>query len=497
MAPVKVCVIGTGFAGLCMAIQLKKAGVEDFVILDKASRVGGTWRENSYPGAGCDVPSHLYSYSFEPYPDWSRRYAKQPEIVTYIEHCAEKYGLHPHIRFNTEVIEARFDEARGLWRVATAGGEVIEAQFVVSGLGQLSRPQFPRIPGLDTFQGKAFHSAHWDHGCDLAGKTVAVIGTGASAIQFVPEIQPVVGRLKLFQRTPAWMIPKPDGAFSNFTKWMFRHVPGARRAYRYRLYLQMEGNFLSFRRKDGFFARVARKQCQDHLDDQVTDPGLKAKMQPDFPVGCKRILISNDWYRSLAQPNAEVITDAIAEVTPTGVRTRDGQEHAADVLIYGTGFETQSFIAPMKVWGPRGAELNERWRNGAEAHKGVAIAGFPNFFVLYGPNTNLGHNSIIFMIEAQVRYIMKCLREVERRGVRTLDVTAGAMQGFNEDIQAQFGKTVWAGACDSWYKNAQGKITNNWPGFTASYWWMMRRPDFADFSFDGKAATQPLPVAAE
>jgi cation diffusion facilitator CzcD-associated flavoprotein CzcO len=497
MKPVKVCVIGTGFAGLGMAIQLKRSGIDDFVILEKASAVGGTWRENTYPGSGCDVPCHLYSFSFELNPNWSRRFAKQSEIVGYIDHCVAKYGLARHIRFNTEVTEARFEEGRGLWTVTTGGGETIEAQFVVSGLGQLSRPQFPKIAGLDRFQGKAFHSAHWDHGYDLADKRVAVIGTGASAIQFVPEIQPKVGKLSLFQRSPAWMISKDDGVFSTATKWAFRNIPGVQRAYRSWTYLLLESRFLSFRRKGNFFARLAEKQCQAYLDAEVTDPALKAKLQPDFPVGCKRILISNDWYRALSQANVDVVTDGIAEVTPTGVLTKDGKLHEVDCLIYGTGFETQSFIAPMKVWGRRGAELNERWRNGAEAHKGVAVAGFPNFFVLYGPNTYLGHNSIIFMIERQVGYILKCMAEVARRGVRSLDVTPAAMQAYNDNVQASFETTVWNADCHSWYKNAQGRITNNWPGFTVGYWWMMRQPDFAEFSFDGQTAAQAVPAAAE
>lgn len=488
MASVKVCVIGTGFAGLCTGIQLKRSGIDDFVILDKADKVGGTWRENSYPGSGCDVPCHLYSFSFALNPNWSRRFAKQPEIVDYIEHCTRKYGLERHIRFRSEVREARFDEARGRWTVTLADGETIDAQFVVSGLGQLSRPQFPRIAGLDRFKGKAFHSAHWDHDYDLTGKRVAVIGSGASAIQFVPEIQPRVGHLTLFQRSPAWMISRDDHFFPGWAKWLFRNVPGVQRAYRNYTYLLLEARFPSLRRAKGLFATIARKQCQAHLDKQVTDPVLKAKLQPDYPVGCKRILISNDWYPALSQRNVDVVTDAIAEVTETGVVTRDGKLHEVDCIIYGTGFETQSFIAPMKVWGRQGAELNERWRNGAEAHKGVAIAGFPNFFVLYGPNTNLGHNSIIFMIERQVNYILQCLREVDRRGAASLDVTPTAMSSYNAHLQHDFDKTVWNTGCNSWYKNAAGKITNNWPGFTVTYWWMMRHPDFAEFRFDGRGA---------
>lgn len=486
MAPVKVCVIGTGFAGLCMAIQLKRQGIEDFVILDKAEKVGGTWRENSYPGAGCDVPSHLYSYSFELKPDWSRRFAKQSEIVDYIEHCARKYDLYRHIRFGTEVAEARFDEARGLWSVTTKAGAVIEAEFVVSGLGQLSRPQFPRIPGMDRFKGKAFHSAHWDHGYDLSGKRVVVIGSGASAVQFVPEVQKAAKHLTLFQRSPAWMISKDDRVFSPLWQALCRYLPGFQRAYRNYTYLLLESRFVSFRRAKGFFAWLATKQCQSFLDKSVTDPALKAKLQPDFPVGCKRILISNDWYPALSQPNVEVVTEGVREITETGVVTTDGRTVEADCLIYGTGFETQSFIAPMKVWGRQGAELNERWRNGAEAHKGVAVAGFPNFFVLYGPNTNLGHNSIIFMIERQVGYILKCMKEVARRRAATLDVTPDAMSDYNTRLQQDFEGTVWTANCSSWYRNAAGRITNNWPGFTVGYWWMMREPDFNDFRFDPK-----------
>ncbi len=482
--PLSVAILGAGAAGLCMAIKLRNAGIDNITILEKGPSVGGTWRDNTYPGSGCDVPSMLYSYSFEPKADWSRKFAGQAEIVDYFEGVARKYGLMPHIRFNTEVTEARFDEEAGLWRIRTATGEEFAANVLVSGVGQLNRPAFPKIDGLDAFKGAAFHSARWDHAVDLTGKNVAVIGNGASAIQFVPEIAPKVGKLTIFQRTPNWCVPKADRPFTEREKKLFRAFPLLVRAQRWLTWIMLERNFLAFT-QGSWFGKLFEKASKKELEAHIKDPELRRKLTPDYPAGCKRILLTNDWFPALARPNVAVETSHIARVTENAVVTEDGVSHPADVIIYATGFESTDFLAPMKVVGRGNADLNEVWARGAEAHRGVAVAGFPNFFMLYGPNTNLGHNSIIFMIECQANYIAQCVQALQNGKLRYIDVRKEAMAEFNAALQKDMQKTVWAAGCSSWYKTADGKVTNNWSSFTARYWWQMRHPDFAEYALVG------------
>ena len=482
--PFRVAILGAGAGGLAMAIRLQKAGIP-FTIYEKAASVGGTWRDNTYPGSGCDVPSMLYSYSFEPKPDWSRKFAPQPEIVDYFEGVARKYNLLPHIRFNTEIAEAHFNEAEGRWRIRSASGEEFTANAVVSGVGQLNRPAFPKIEGLETFRGAAFHSARWDHAVDLAGKRVAVVGNGASAIQFVPEIAPKVDHLTIFQRTPNWCVPKPDRPFREWEKKLYRAVPALVRLQRWWTYLMLERNYLAFV-QGSFFGKLFEKAALKELETYIKDPELRRKLTPDYPAGCKRILLTNDWYPALARDNVHVETNRIARVTENAVVTEDGTSHAADVIIYATGFESTDFLSPMKITGRGNADLNAVWARGAEAHRGVAVAGFPNLFILYGPNTNLGHNSIIFMLECQVNYIGQCIETIDRERLRYLDVKPAAMERFNRDLQQDMQKTVWAAGCSSWYKTADGRVTNNWSSFTAKYWWEMRHPDFEEFSQAGR-----------
>ncbi|MDO8838445.1 MAG: NAD(P)/FAD-dependent oxidoreductase [Parvibaculum sp.] len=482
--PLSVAILGAGAAGLCMAIKLRNAGIDNITILEKGPSVGGTWRDNTYPGSGCDVPSMLYSYSFEPKADWSRKFAGQAEIVDYFEGVARKYGLMPHIRFNTEVTEARFDEEAGLWRIRTATGEEFAANVLVSGVGQLNRPAFPKIDGLDSFKGAAFHSARWDHAVDLAGKNVAVIGNGASAIQFVPEIAPKTGKLTIFQRTPNWCVPKADRPFTEREKKLFRAFPLLVRAQRWLTWIMLERNFLAFT-QGSWFGKLFEKASKKELEAHIKDPELRRKLTPDYPAGCKRILLTNDWFPALARPNVDVETSHIARVSENAVVTEDGVSHPADVIIYATGFESTDFLAPMKVVGRGNADLNEVWSRGAEAHRGVAVAGFPNFFMLYGPNTNLGHNSIIFMIECQANYITQCVQALQNGKLRYIDVRKEAMAEFNAALQKDMQKTVWAAGCSSWYKTADGKVTNNWSSFTARYWWQMRHPDFAEYALVG------------
>ena len=475
----RVLIIGSGFAGLGLAMRLRQQGQDDFLILEKAAAPGGTWRDNDYPGAACDVPSHLYSFSFEPKTDWTRRYAPQAEIHAYVRQCIERHGLASRIRCNSEVAEAEFDERAALWRVTTTDGATFRARALVSACGQLNRPLYPRIAGLERFAGASFHSARWRHDIDLAGKRVAVIGTGASAIQFVPQIVPKVARLHLFQRTPAYVLPKPDRAYSRLELALMQRWPWTQKLDRGLQYLHHEVRGVAFFLLP-WLMKPYRRQFLRHLAREVADPVLRARLTPDYPLGCKRILISNDYYPALVQPQVEVVGEAIREVTEHGIVTADGQERAVDVLIYGTGFAASDFLAPMRIRGLGGRELSQAWKDGAEAYKGISVSGFPNLFILYGPNTNLGHNSIIYMLESQSPHVLQCLARLEQ-GVRYLDVRQPAQEAWNRQVQHDIEHSVWEQGCTSWYKNAAGKHTNNWSGFTFSYRRHTRRPQWSDY----------------
>ncbi|HRD28233.1 MAG TPA: NAD(P)/FAD-dependent oxidoreductase, partial [Caulobacter sp.] len=454
-------IIGAGFGGLTAAIKLKEAGFGRLVVLEKGDRIGGTWRENTYPGACCDVPSRLYSLSFALNPDWTRAFSPQAEIRDYMERVAAQFGVVDRFRFNSEVEKAVWDEAAGRWTVTVKGGETLSAPVLVSGLGQLNKPGYAGIPGRDRFKGDSWHSAAWRHDIDLAGKTVGCIGAGASAIQYIPEIAKTAGKVIIFQRTPNYIVPRMDRAFSGFEKWLYRTFPAIDRLNRWFIWQMMDLRFNAFKQGTKS-AENFRKLALKYLDAVVTDPKLKAKLTPDYPIGCKRILVSDDYYQTLVRPNVELVTEAVAEVTPGGVKTADGAEHACDVLVYGTGFITTDFVSPVEIVGAGGRSLSAAWKDGAEAYLGVTVAGFPNLFMLYGPNTNLGHNSIIVMIEAQVGYLVEAMKELKRRSARSLTVKDEAFKRFNVELQQDLTKTAWAGSCSSWYKTASGKITNNW-----------------------------------
>jgi cation diffusion facilitator CzcD-associated flavoprotein CzcO len=480
MADVRVVIIGSGFGGLGMAIRLKQAGFGAITILEKAARVGGTWRENTYPGAACDSPSFLYCYSFEPKADWSRKWAPQPEILGYLEDCARKHDLLRHIRFNTEVTGARFDEAAGVWRIRTAAGDTVEAEVLVSATGQLNRPSVPALPGIERFAGRHFHSACWEHDVPLDGRNVAVIGNAASAVQFVPEIAPRVRRLAVFQRSANWMVPKNDRLYGEREKRLYARFPFLARLYRWWIYLQYEKRFPVFR-QNRLLTRLATLASRRALGQQVPDPELQRLLLPDYPLGGKRILISDDYYAALQRENVALVTSPIEQVTPDGIRTRDGRHVPADVIIFATGFQTTGFLAPMRIEGADGRVLDDVWQQGADAYLGLAVAGFPNFFMLYGPNTNLGHNSIVFMLECQVNYVVRCVQALAARGLRYLDVRAEVVRAYNAELQHTLRRTVWARTDHSWYKRADGRITNNWSGTTLAYWWRTRRPDFGHY----------------
>ena len=480
MSSEHVVIVGTGFAGIGMAIRLKQAGIHDFTILEKASGVGGTWRDNRYPGCACDVESHLYSFSFEPNPDWSREFAPQGEILAYLERCVERYGLRPHIRFDTAVTGATFDEAAGLWTIETSRGP-LTARAIVSASGGLSRPSVPDLPGLGTFAGKTFHSARWDDAYPLEGKTVGVVGTGASAIQIVPAVAPRVGRMHVFQRTPPWVIPKRDRAIPIEERARLRRAPLLQRLTRYRQYWLHELFGLGFVAEPRIL-RFAGKLAHGFLRQSVPDAALRERLTPRYTMGCKRILLSNDYYPALQRPNVELVTDAIREVTPTGVVTADGKERPLDVLVLATGFQAAEACAPFPVRGRGGRDLDDAWREGAEAYLGTTVAGFPNLFLIVGPNTGLGHSSMIFMIESQVAYILSALRAMRAGKLRLVDVRPEAQARYNQTLAARLARTVWStGGCTSWYQTPDGKNTTLWPGFTFEFRLRTRRWDPADY----------------
>ncbi|WP_347468895.1 alpha/beta hydrolase fold domain-containing protein [Burkholderia stagnalis] len=481
-APLAAIIIGAGFAGIGMAIALQREGMHDFVILERAHDVGGVWRDNSYPGAACDVPSHLYSFSFEPNPRWSRTFAPQAEIHAYLQHCARKYGLARHLRFGAEVAHARYDEPHALWRVTLADGTELSAALLVSGTGQLSRPALPTLPGMETFRGHAFHSAHWDHAYPLAGKRVAVVGTGASAIQFVPAIAGAVKSLTVFQRSPAYLMPRPDRPYRRWEQALFRRLPWAMKLHRAAIYLRYESRAIAFTRLNGLMDVAVGRPFRKLLARQVPDAALRERLTPDYPIGCKRILLSSDYLAAIARPNVELVTQGIRRVTEHGIETADGTHHPVDAIVYGTGFAATEFLSPMRITGRGGLDLNDAWRRGAQAYLGMTVPGFPNFFMLYGPNTNLGHNSIVYMLESQIAHVMRCVRAMRQAGASAIDVDAGRYRRYNLHVQQRLAGSVWSG-CKSWYVDASGHNSTNWPGFTLTYRWLARRSGLAAYRF--------------
>jgi len=477
---VEVAVVGTGFSGLCMAIQLRQAGIESFVVLEQAERVGGTWRENTYPGAACDVPSHLYSFSFEQNPTWTRAFSPQREILDYLERCADKYQVRPAIRFGFAVESASFDEHTGRWTVRARDGRVVVARALVLGNGALHVPALPDIPGLDSFRGKRFHSARWDHSLDLRGKRLGLIGTGASAIQIVPAIADTVARLHLFQRSPAWVMPKPDHPIGARARALYARLPALQRLVRASLYWRLEWRALGFANPQ--VLKLAEPLVRYYIAASVRDPALRAALTPDYRMGCKRILLSNDYYPALQKPGVEVVTDAIQRVEPTGVRTRDGVLRELDALVLGTGFRVNEYLSTILVTGLGGRELNATWQGNPGAYLGITVAGFPNLFLLMGPNTGLGHNSMIFMIEAQARYTLQCIQTLRARGLKSLTVRPEVQHAFNQELQSKLERSVWATGCNSWYLGDNGRNSAVWPGFTVDYWRRTRRIQIEDFT---------------
>lgn len=482
-----VAIIGAGLGGICMGIKLGRAGIP-FTILEKARTVGGVWRDNVYPGAAGDIPSHLYSYSFEPNHDTARTYPLASEIRGYIEHCARKYGVLKHIRFGAEVTRADFHERAGRWQIILASGSELQARVLIAATGQLSLPAEPSFPGLAGFSGKVFHSARWEHDYEMTGKRVAVIGSGASAIQFLPEIAPKVSRLYLFQRSAPYVLPRPDRRYTGLEKYVYGHLPITLASSRMCKYLTHEARVIPLTKRHGM--SLIKLAFLKNLHRQVSDPQLREALTPEYPIGCKRILLSNEWYPAITRPNVEVIPAGLTGVRDSLVVGADGSEREVDAIVFATGFATNDFLGPMTITGLEGLDLRrDAWRDGAEAYLGVTVSGFPNLFILYGPNTNLGHNSIVYMLESQTDYVLGAIRHMGIYGRAWVNVRPEVQERYNREVQERLGDTVWEAGCTSWYRTADGKNTNNWPSYTVDYRRRTRFFDPGNYDFHPPAGT--------
>jgi cation diffusion facilitator CzcD-associated flavoprotein CzcO len=466
-AEVDVAIVGAGFSGLGMAIRLLQEGREDFIVLERGEEVGGTWWFNTYPGCACDVPSHLYSFSFAPNPDWTQTYSPQSEIRDYLGRCADDFGVRPKIRLRCELTGAAWDREAGRWRLVTSDGELL-ARVLVSAAGPLVEPRVPELAGLQSFGGAAFHSARWDHGYDLAGKRVAAVGTGASAIQFVPAIRPLVDRIHVFQRTPPWVVPHSNRPITRLERRLYRRLPAAQVLARGFTYLVREPLVLGFVKRPRLM-RVVERVARRHIRRQVPDPELRTRLTPSYTIGCKRILPSNDWYPALGESNVELVTEPIVEVRPRSIVAADGTEREVDAIIFGTGFHVTDIPIATLIRGAAGRTLADAWEGSPRAYRGTTVAGFPNLFFLLGPNTGLGHNSMVYMIESQLEYLLDALRAMERAGAAAVDVRPEAEADYNRALDRRMKGTVWTSGCASWYIDATGRNSTLWPDWTWRY----------------------------
>jgi cation diffusion facilitator CzcD-associated flavoprotein CzcO len=463
-----VIIVGAGFGGIGAAIELQKHGFEHITILDAASEPGGTWFYNGYPGAACDVPSHLYSYSYAQRRDWTRQCSPRDEILTYIQDIARRHGIDRRIVTGAKVTAARWDEETARWTVETADGRSFQGSAVVLATGQLNQPAVPRIPGAETFAGKAFHTARWEHDYDLRGKRVAVVGTGATAVQAVPEIAPLVRELHVFQRTGNWFLARNHKPYKQLYRRIIQHIPGVQAFRRRFIYHYGESLTLMIRHPETW-GRIGALQSRMHMRWQLRgDPDLRRKVWPDYTFGCKRVLFSSDWLPALRRDNVDVVTDAVTAITPTGIVTADGRTREVDCIVWGTGFRTNDFMLPMDVTGVGGRTLKETWADGAHAHLGITVPGFPSMFLMYGPNTNTSGGSIVVYLEAQARYLRQALQLARRTGAAAVDVREDVESAFDRETQARFAGTAWT-RCDSWYRNEGGRVVANWPGYMREY----------------------------
>jgi cation diffusion facilitator CzcD-associated flavoprotein CzcO len=494
---VRVAILGAGFGGLGMAIRLKQSGFEDFVVFERDEDVGGTWWANTYPGCQCDIPSHLYSYSFALNPNWTRTYPLQPEIQSYLRECADRYGVRAHLRLGCTVHSAEWHEGEDVWRLETSDGP-FSARVVIAAPGPLSEPSLPDLPGIDDFRGTMFHTGRWDHDHDLTGCKVAVIGTGASAIQTVPQVQPIADRITVFQRTAPWVVPHRDRPITEFERRLYQNVPAAQRAVRSAVYVGREAlvTGLVYRPK---LMNILQRAAEAHLAKQVSDPVLRATLTPDYVLGCKRILPSNEWYPAITKPNVEVVPSAVTEIRPGGVLGADGVEHEADTVIFATGFHVTDAPFAQFITGRDGMTLADRWQGSPQAYRGTAVPGFPNLFWLIGANTGLGHNSMVFMIEAHLNYVLGALGAMERHGASRIEVRPENYDAYNAELQSRLAGTVWnTGGCSSWYLDRNGRNSTIWPDFTWRFWQQTRRFDEAAYAVSngsGRALPGPMDAA--
>jgi cation diffusion facilitator CzcD-associated flavoprotein CzcO len=491
-----VAIVGAGFGGLGAAIQLKRSGVEDFVVLERAADVGGTWWANTYPGCQCDIPSNLYSFSFARKTDWTHSYPEQPQILDYLRDCARRFEVLPHIRLGCELLDAAWDPGEQRWRIETSQGST-SARVLIAAPGLLSEPSTPELPGMDRFQGTHFHSADWNHDHDLTGERVAVLGTGASAVQIVPRIQPHVEKLHVFQRTPPWVLPHPDRPVGPALQRLYRVAAPLQRLARGFVYWAHEVYVLAFAVRRGL-ARIPEWVSRLHMRRQVPDPDLRLRLTPDYAFGCKRLCLSNEWYPALAKPNVEVISGGIEEVRERSVVPADGVEREVDTIVFATGFTPADPPLARRLRGREGRPLSEVWQGSPQAYLGVTVAGFPNLFLLYGPNTNTGHTSIVYMMESQIHYVMEALRTMRARGIGAVEVRNEIQDAFNDDLQERLAGTVWdAGGCSSWYLDRNGRNSIMWPEFTFNYRRRLREFEVGDYHSEPLApAASPAPLPA-
>ncbi|RMG30524.1 MAG: NAD(P)/FAD-dependent oxidoreductase [Bacteroidetes bacterium] len=490
-----VAIIGAGFAGLAAAIRLLEAGRRDFLIFERADEIGGTWRDNVYPGCACDIPSHLYSYSFAQNPNWTRMFPPQQEILDYLKDCVARYGLQDHIRYGHEARKYVFDEEKGEWEIGFASGARLCAPVLISATGPLNRPHIPDFTGRESFEGLAFHSSQWPQEVDLRGKRVAVIGTGASAIQIVPAIAPEVSQLYLFQRSAPWIVPKPDRNLLAAERWLYRHFPPLQQLFRNFIYWSLEIRYLGFK-GNKTMARLAEKTALKHLEKQVKDPALRKALTPNYQIGCKRILPSDAFYPALQRPNVELVTTPIAGIAPTGILDASGRLREAEVIIFATGFNAAEMDKRVQIVGRNGRNLHQEWaQSGPEAYLGTTVSGYPNLFIMIGPNTGLGHNSMIHIMESQLNYIMDALHQLEARQASFLDVKPQVQQAYNHEIQQKLNSTVWqTGGCTSWYQLESGKNTTLFPGFTRSYRKLTRHLRPEDYEWHKVDEREGMPI---
>jgi cation diffusion facilitator CzcD-associated flavoprotein CzcO len=487
-------IIGSGFSGLGMAIRFKQEGIDDFVVLERGDDVGGTWHYNTYPGCACDVPSHLYSFSFAPNPEWSETYSRQSEIRDYLRRLADDFGVREHVRLNCAVDGIEWDEERAGWTIATVHGP-LRARVVVAGMGPLAEPKIPPLEGLDEFGGETFHSARWNHDFDLTGQRVAAVGTGASAIQFVPEIQKQAAQVHVIQRTAPWVMPHPNRAIRGWEKRLYKRFPLLQKLARGGVYAGRELFVLGFV-KDPRVMKMAEKIARKHMQKQISDPELLEKVTPGYTIGCKRILPSNRWYRALSQPNVELLTGGVERVTRNSVVTGGGEEREVDAIIFGTGFQVTDMPVGKMVRGPGGKTLDDVWEGSPKAHLGTAMPGFPNLFVLLGPNTGLGHSSMVYMIESQVAYVLAALEYMDRHRADTVEVRAEVAERYNADIDERMQGTVWNTGCASWYLDDTGRNATLWPDWTFAFRRRTAQFDPADFELETRSPVSPEPVTA-